>query len=214
MSFFPIIPPGSYPPVAVTYTASTSSGTAGTSFSFASQSIGTASSDRYVLVAVRTTTAISTVTVAGQTATQIASLTGASGNTRNYFYIVALTTGTTATIAVTTSSSSSSCAIIVWAVTNLSSTTPTSTVTDASGALSQSVTIPAEGAAVAFFGCTDNANTAWTLTGVAEDADLGGRGTSDSRVAGGHKESTAGETLTVAGSGPSNLDAMLVVTLR
>jgi hypothetical protein len=99
-------------PLTAVNTALTGSATDTNAYSFASTAIGTAFSDRYVVVAVYTTTAVSSVTVAGQACSLIRDSNSFS------FYITdsPVTSNTTATIAVNTSTNSSRCVIGVWSV--------------------------------------------------------------------------------------------------
>jgi len=112
-----------------------------TTYTFASQNLGTASSDRVIAVAVsgRQSSArtVSSVTIGGVSATEI----GTRGSSQNPLgiWIAAVPTGTTGDVVVTFSGAMLRCHIVAWAVTggatlaNASSGTDTATVTGVTG---------------------------------------------------------------------------------
>lgn len=141
----------------ISYIGNNQINTSGTSFTFTSQSIGTASSDRVVLVVACAVTSspgttISGVTIGGTSATSLVSTTG--GSTGNYLpaaiYALLVSSGATANIVVSTSNSSSRAGIGVYTLTGSrgsSTTYNTSSSTSASGgSLSASINIPGNGA--------------------------------------------------------------------
>lgn len=92
-----------------------------TTYSFTSTAIGTASSDRYVAVAIGTrdtgTNSISSVTVAGQSCTALVT-SGSTTDPRAIFITDApVTSGTTATVAVTMANTNLRCGIGVYTIT-------------------------------------------------------------------------------------------------
>lgn len=111
----------------VSYRTQASQGSGSSSYNFTNQDIGTAASDRYVIVAIgngftggpRT---VSAVTVGGISATQVVSVSGSTTNA--CLWIAAVPTGTTATIAITLSGTvGQGIGIAVWAAYGLSSGT-------------------------------------------------------------------------------------------
>lgn len=110
------------------FQATTFDGTSQTTYTFAGQNIGSASSTRYVIVAAALTASasrtISSVTVGGISATAIV-----TDDVTNFFfyrlslYIVAVPTGSTASVVVTASGACDAAAISVWAAYDLNSAT-------------------------------------------------------------------------------------------
>lgn len=113
-------------------------GSAGSSTSFSNVSIGTASSDRLVVVVVTTGNGSNT-TLPTPTAVSIAGTNGTihvsggesegTGGNANAFAIASrlVTSGTTATISITANGTVSSCAIQVYTITGYQSATPVAT---------------------------------------------------------------------------------------
>ncbi len=121
------------------FQATTFNGTAQTTYTFASQNIGSASANRYVIVAVALyygpARTISSVTVGGVAATVIPNGVTVS-NTFTYrmaFYIAAVPTGTTASVVVTASGACDACAISVWSAYDLNSATAVDSDNDTGG---------------------------------------------------------------------------------
>ena len=108
------------------FQATTFDGTALTTYTFASQNIGIASSTRRVIVAVRILSSaartISSVTVGGVAATAVVTRTVTNFfNYRLSFYIADVPTGTTADVVITNSGACEASSISVWAAYNLAS---------------------------------------------------------------------------------------------
>ncbi len=103
-----------------------------TTYTFSSQSLGTAASNRYIIVAVMARAAssqtISTATIAGVTATQLIDF-GATNTSNAGFLIAPVPTGTTGDVVVTFTGAMVRCAIGVYRVVNLKSITPVDTAT-------------------------------------------------------------------------------------
>lgn len=110
--------------VTTSYIGTASSGTSASSFTFSSQGIGTAATDRIVFVAVGTTGGsgvnVNSVTIGGTTATLINAGTLGFGTMACAY--LAVSTGTTATIVVNLSGSMNRCAIDVYSVYGSTST--------------------------------------------------------------------------------------------
>ena len=165
--------------VAITYLQSAFDETDLTTYTFASQNLGTASGDRYIIVGVTardfgtTAKSISSVTVGGVSATQVVGVQGAgSGTTISALWIAAVPTGTTGNVVVTFSEQFIKCDIALWAATAINSTaTDTATDTVVSGNdLSGAVDVTANGAVIAI-GATDADARTSTWTGVTEDGE-------------------------------------------
>lgn len=140
---------------AVTYTDAKSDNVGGSSTTFSSVTIGTASSDRYVVVvATVRTSGISditmTCTIAGVSATSVATVASltASAHRQNIF-IAAVPTGTTGNVVLTFSRSSIRSMISVFAVTGIDGLTASATATSTASPGSGTITIPAGGIAIA-----------------------------------------------------------------
>lgn len=117
-------------PLACSYLSRATSSTDGTSYSFGSYGIGTAATDRYILVVVYNTTNADTtsgfqavpsgVTVAGIAASSVGPIgvvAGSAGFSVVSYWLAAVPTGTTGTIAVGFSISQKNCAIDAYGIT-------------------------------------------------------------------------------------------------
>jgi hypothetical protein len=179
MSFFPVIAP-SGTEATFSYLQTATSGSATTSYSFASQNLGTAATDRYIIAAVTTfedgsgSGTITGVTIGGVTATQAAQ--AASSGTSPVtaaLYIAAVPTGTTGTVVVTTSDACNRASISLYRATKLTSATPASTLTDTSvsaNALSGTLAVQ-DGFVIAVAASDGGSGLTCTWTGVTENAD-------------------------------------------
>ena len=172
-------PTVSPPPTVKTYITGASSSGYTTSYTFSSTSIGTASSDRLVVVVVEGRQAVvdrtvSSVTIGGVSAT-IVSATNVSGRYPGCIAYLTVTSGTTADIVVTFSGSTGSgCAIQVYTLTSLSSTTPVDS--DQSGTVaspaSVTLTTSSQGALIAGVGGNGGATGSISWTGPTEDYEV------------------------------------------
>ena len=139
----------------ISFTASAVSASDLTTYTFASQSLGSAATGRKIIVGVggsqTSGVAISSVTVAGVPATSIATNVAASGAfNRSALYIADVPTGTTGDVVVTFASGVLRAGVGVWAAYNLNSSTATSTGTSLSNPYSSSLTVNAGGIAVCY----------------------------------------------------------------
>ena len=154
-------------------TASASSNSDASSYTFSAQAIGAAASDRYVLVGIAarnsSDVALNSVSIGGVSATSVVSAT-ASGS-RAAFYIANVPTGTTGDVVVTFASTMLRCAIGVWRVDGLTSTTPTDSTTNTTDPFAANINISAGGAA---FGLayTNGAQTSISWTNLTSDASI------------------------------------------
>jgi len=191
-----------------------------TTYTFATQNTGTASADRYTLVGVTgedadTVFTVSTVTVGGDSATEVTEDGGLGVSINSAMYIMANSAGTSEDIVVTFSEAVTAAAVCLWQVNNLTSGTAHDFASDnASGGAAANLTMDfaALGVGAAICGNTTDTNT-FTWTGMTEssDADLGDlRGSSAE-----HTDTGAGETARAIDCNPSaNSTAGSAVSLR
>lgn len=197
------------PAAEVTYTDSVSSLTSETVYTFSGRSLGTASSNRYIIVTIGGATGnrtISSVTIAGVTATEIGQATGQDVGSSAYstsgIYIAAVPTGTTGDVVVTFSSIETGCGIGVYAVTNLKSATPVTVVTQAPTTKIDSVggtlTTKPGGFVIATVATKDNGVTGWSWTNATQNYSVLLRSTD---------RATAGATATTSSDGTVTVSA-------
>lgn len=139
-------------------------------YTFASVSIGSASSDRYVIVAWLAAqdagVGFSSATIGGVSATTIVSNNQNGGHAA--IFIANVTSGTTANIVVTLDGAitAGQQAIAVWTATGLSSTTAVNSGSDVANSGTQSVTLSTASGGFAVAGCVRGsgagATTSWT----------------------------------------------------
>lgn len=150
-----------------------------TTYTFASQNLGTASSDRYIIVGASgrdfgtTAKSITSVTVGGVSATEIHQAQGtATGTTVSGLYIAAVPTGTTGDVVVTFSEVFIKSNIALWAATGLDSAYDfASSTTSVSNALTTDVDVLAGGSAVSLSTSDSNALT-MSWAGITKDGDM------------------------------------------
>lgn len=142
-------------PAILTYVGSNASTANATSHTFTSESIGTAATDRYIIIGVTAENnlgarTISSVTVGGVSATQVVFREHSTGSfwTQAAIYIVPYPTGTTATIVVNWSASNNMCGIGVWNATQLQSATATNTNSNTSDPLTATLNVAPGGIAI------------------------------------------------------------------
>lgn len=178
-----------------TFLQQTTTNSGATTYNFASQNLGTADTNRYIIVCIAgrktgASTTITNVVVAGITATEVTQVSRFVTNTNiSGIFIAAVPTGTTGTVSVTYGAAISRCFISLYRVLNV--LTPTGYDFAAVGATDPSTTldIPANGFAVGT-GITA-ANTTATLTNMTEDYDTVA---SNTNFAGGDRITTTAET--------------------
>jgi hypothetical protein len=119
----------------VEYITNVSSTSNLTTYTFNSTSIGSAATDRYVVIGASgssgTTSGISSITVNGNNATELVQVSGST--VAAGLFIAAVPTGTTANIVVTFGGGKERCDVGVWKVTKLNSATPYDTASLGSG---------------------------------------------------------------------------------
>lgn len=151
------------------------------SYSFGGQATGTASADRYTIIGVvgedaASNFAVSSVTVGGASATEIADEDG-TGLVNSAIYIVANPDGTSETVEVGWSEPVTGTAICLWQANNLADATAFSTAVDddtASGNLALSINTVALKISVGVCGVEASGNTTtWTGLTERDDNDAG-----------------------------------------
>lgn len=161
----------------LTYVDKSNSGSNLTTYTFNNRSFGTESVTRYIVVGVIGTNptgrTISSVTVNGNATTII----GQAGTTTRVGIAItssAFPTGTVGPITVTWNSAPSECAIVVYAVYDIGSTTATDTLSATGNDPSGAIDVPANGImiAIAGTGARPNAVT-WTNATEDEEDNLG-----------------------------------------
>lgn len=158
----------------VSYVGVVSSPTNGSVFTFSSASIGSAASNRHVIVTIglqhTSDRTISSVTVAGQSCSSVVSELS-SNKTSLAIYITdsPVTTGTTGDVVVTTNSSCNACGVGIFAAYGLASATAVNTASTTTDNATMALTATVGGFAVSV--CGVNADATFTQTGTTEQHD-------------------------------------------
>jgi hypothetical protein len=153
----------------VSYVSTGTNDTSANSYTFSSQNIGTAASDRWVVVAAtayNTGRSVQSLTIGGTNATKIVEAKTPSGNSATVaIYALQVSSGTSADIVIDYGGAGQiSCGIMVWNVNSSSGSWNTATDTDASDPLTASVSVNDGGvviAASAYAGGTAPTNVVW-----------------------------------------------------
>lgn len=152
----------------VDYVANYTSASDAATYTFTAADIGTADSDRTVVVAVASTrfanpaTVISSVTVGGLSATELIQFNNTPGDTGVVgLYAIDIAAGTSADIIVTFSGSGSRCGIGVYRCTGIS-TTPNDTASTGASGGSESVAATTGGAVIGVAHVAANAGFTWS----------------------------------------------------
>lgn len=161
--------------MAKNYIGTTTNSAGLTTYTFSSANIGTASSDRLVVVAIHLASSgsrtISSVTIGGNSATvNTTTNVGSVNGITTVFAYLNVTTGTTANIVVTASGICLACAIDVYTLTELSSFTPTDSDLASVGA-NPSVTSTAVVNGYVIASVTSVSGDALSWTGPTSDSD-------------------------------------------
>jgi len=141
-------------PVTFAYTATSAIESIGTSFTFSGVALGTAASNRKIIVGTGSqesvdTTHINTLTVGGVSATELVAINDDAGvDHQAEIWIATVPTGTTGDIVVTTNGNNSSMSIGVWAVYGASSTAH-DTVKSIADPQTGTINVPAGGVVIA-----------------------------------------------------------------
>lgn len=152
-----------------TYQASANSGTNGTSYTASAIAFGTASADRYIVVAASTEDggAITSATIGGISATILVQRT--SGSVTAALLIALVPTGTTGDVVVNFTGTSDHHGVAVWSVTGMPSATPLDTDSNTTGS-GLTLTSQVGGLVFAATAYSDAATTTWS--GATEVYDL------------------------------------------
>lgn len=173
------------PPIVkqASYITSVNTVSSSTIYTFNSTSIGAAASDRYIVLAVfgsgGASTTVSSVTVAGSSATSLVQING--NTTISALFIVPLETGTTADIVVAFPDAKERCAVSVWRVTGIPTITPYHTASFGTGntvnTASLNINTIQDGImiAAAVRGGTQSGTTTWIGATEAYDFTVSGR---------------------------------------
>lgn len=170
------------PPVSGGWVSSNSTDAAQTTYTYTSQNIGTAGATRLVVVGVHATStaagtgSVSSVTIAGITATQLYTQNSTGNTLKQYFYGAYVPTGTTGNIVVTMVSAPTSgrLGIDVFALYDVQSITPISTgFANANTTNPQGFTLSVTAGSVvcAISGTGQNNSPSNTWTGLTETSD-------------------------------------------
>lgn len=161
-------------PAEATFVTNTASASNGSSYSFSSVGIGTAASNRLVVVTVHwgggSSASLTGGTIGGVTAEVAVTRTGVQACG---IMSAPVPSGTTATIAVTLSASADHCGIGVWAATDVSDQTPSDTANaTGTGDAEAEITVPTDGFVVAAAISDTTATVTWSGATEKFDASL------------------------------------------
>lgn len=166
-------------PAAVTLLQSAGNNTGLTTYTFASQNLGTASSGRHIVLvagarASSTTAFTLSATIQGISATSVVTTfsTGAAAN-RLEMFIAAVPSGTTGDVVVTCSRTAVRMIIDLFIMTGIDSATPSATTSDVVTPFTGVLTVPADGIAIASGLFAGVANSTWTFLTERTDNTLG-----------------------------------------
>jgi hypothetical protein len=196
----------------VTFTDSSVNSGSATAYTFSSQAIGTASSDRVIAVGVsagNSPAGVSTLTVGGVSAVKAID---ATNSTETELWYASVPSGTTADIVVTFSSGKGRCGIGVWALTGVTGVGATNTSTSSTATLT--VSGRTKDIVLAVYGGKDH--TSVIFSGVTENYDEDISGAGSQYQAGGSKKLTAtgSNTITVTpNTGATEVAAVSAVFL-
>jgi len=165
--------------VDITQTINANSASDLSTYSFTSQSFGTADADRVIIVGAVATensegATLDTVTIGGVTATKISEATFADTGRTSLasIYAAAVPTGTTGTVALTYSVAMQRAAIVGWRTIRGSLTASDTDTANGTDPLVGALDIPANGGAVGIV--FSNTGSSFTWSGITEDIDTNG----------------------------------------
>lgn len=194
--------PNSVAPKVLTYKGTARNNAVGSSSVTLSVDIGTASSDRYVIVGVGgavTTQTISSLTIAGTSATQIIAVNGAETSA---IWMALVTSGSgSQNIVVNWSGTQNVCGVAVWTLTGVSGTTPVDTKSSTANPFTATLSTVSGGVAVAYVMVSNT--TSYTWTNLTEQFDNTAAGVGHS---GAHDAANTGSSISITCT-PSGYDA-------
>lgn len=209
-------------PVTVTWASSAKSTSALTTYTFSSLSIGTASSDRKIIVNVHaeangagTALSVSSLTVDGISATLLVAFPTTDGSDRvaQEVWIASVPTGTTGNVVVTMAAGITRCGVGVFATTGASSTA-SATYTSTADPLSVSASCQSGGAIIGG-AVAQGGSTSFTWAGITERYDeVVGGATYQSGASLAFTAAQSGLTVSATGSGTLPLSVLAVVALK
>lgn len=180
-----------------------------TTYTFSSQSLGTAAADRYIVVGAATRQTggltLSSVTVGGVSATIVVQQNNGDGTTG--LAIAAVPSGTTGDIVVTWSGASARCAIVFYRLTGLDSATPTDT--DSDTATDPSFTLTKAAGPTIGITSVSSGSLSCSWTNLTENADSEIESMDYSSAS---EESTAGDSTITASWGGGTAKSMCAAT--
>ena len=216
MSLIPIYTPYHKPVVTGSFASSGVSTADLSTYTFSGVALGTAATNRHVVIAANTGTAsaadASSVTVGGVSASLVVRASG-SDHTRAELWIASVPSGTTGDVVIVWSSAKDRCGYAAWAMYGASASA-SDTATDADTTPSQTIDIPAGGYLIAAqAGNGSGAARTATWTGPSENYDetiqdnFTQTGASDAYAA-----AQSGYTVAINFSGAMSLSAMAVAS--
>jgi len=216
MSLIPIYTPYHKPVVTGSFASSGVSTADLSAYTFSGVALGTAATNRHIVVAAATGTAsaadVSSLTVGGVSASLVVRASG-SDHTRSELWIASVPSGTTGDIVITWSGTKDRCGYAAWAMYGASASA-SDTATDADTTPSQTIDVPAGGYLIAAFsGNGSGAARTATWTGPSENYDetiqdnFTQTGASDAYAA-----AQTGLTVSISFSGAMSLAAMSVAS--
>lgn len=190
----------------------TDSGSNSSTYTFSNVDIGTASSDRLVVVATHATgltsdVTASSVTLGGTSMTSAAS--GFEANASLDLHYLTVTSGTTANIVATYSGNKSRCTIAVYTITGLNSSTPSDTGSSTNSDTAPTLTLDIPTGSIAVYAHTsaNSSTTTVTYSSATEHYDqaIGGENTTCSGASLADAGNAHTETATLAASKSSTI---------
>lgn len=169
-----VVSGGQEPTIVSTFHGRTPHNSSGSTQTFAGEPIGTASSDRIVVVGISWAIAgsanINSVTIGGASGTVVGESDGTNSGVAIAFALVP--SGTTATVAVNFSASVARCCLATWSIKNYLNATPyDSAFPVGGGAASRTATLDLSAAGVAFAIAFNGSDGDGAFTNASEDFD-------------------------------------------
>lgn len=198
----------------ITFTASAQDVANASTYTFASQALGTAYTDRKIIVGIGARGGSdytpSSVTVGGVAATQVASVV--QNGSYAGIYIASVPTGTTGNVVVTFSGTMVRAAVGVWSARRLQSTTAIDTATDPDNPISQALTMSAGSIGVGVGFTQGTATHTWTGLTKTFQEDM--TDTNNSSVSGASLARSTAGTVTVTMSTTFDEEATAMAAFR
>ena len=158
-------------PVTIAHTATAANSGAASSYTFSSQAFGTADSARRIIVVVGhggSNRTISSMTIGGVSAANIIS-NETVNSTDAHMYSAAVPSGTSGNVVINFNTTENRCGIGVFSMIGAASSATTTKSATNTASNSQTLTVPAGGAAIAY--AVGQANNTYTFGGVTERFD-------------------------------------------